>query len=97
MRQCCPCVKARHYEAYRSSGGKSPEFLSIIKGESGWRMLHNEGALSLTAYSSPRFCQSNEGGGGAGHVVRMVQSRKACDILVGNLEGKRPLGRPSHR
>jgi hypothetical protein len=30
----------------------------------------------------------------AGHVARIVEKRNAYRILVGNPEGKRPLGRP---
>jgi hypothetical protein len=33
----------------------------------------------------------------AGHVARMGEKRNAYRILVGNLEGKRPLRRPRHR
>jgi hypothetical protein len=33
----------------------------------------------------------------AGHVARMREKRNACRILVGKLEGKRPLGRPRRR
>jgi hypothetical protein len=33
----------------------------------------------------------------AGHVARMVEKRNAYGILVGNPEGKRPLGRPRLR
>ena len=33
----------------------------------------------------------------AGHVARMEQSRNAYRVLVGKLEGKRPLGRSRHR
>ena len=32
-----------------------------------------------------------------GHVARMEQSGNAYRILVGKLEGKRPLGRPRRR
>jgi hypothetical protein len=32
-----------------------------------------------------------------GHVARMEENRNAYVILVGKPEGKRPLGRPSHR
>jgi hypothetical protein len=32
-----------------------------------------------------------------GHVARMEEKRKACRILVGKPEGKRPLGRPRCR
>jgi hypothetical protein len=31
------------------------------------------------------------------HVARMGEMRNACNILVRKPEGKRPLGRPSHR
>jgi hypothetical protein len=33
----------------------------------------------------------------AGHVARMGEKRNACTLLVGNPEGKRPLGRPRRR
>jgi hypothetical protein len=33
----------------------------------------------------------------AGHVARMREKGNLCRILVGNLEGKRPLGGPRHR
>jgi hypothetical protein len=33
----------------------------------------------------------------AGHVARIGAKRNAYRILVGKLEGKRPLGRPRHR
>ena len=33
----------------------------------------------------------------AGHVARMEQSRSAYRVLVGKLEGKRPLGRSRRR
>ena len=33
----------------------------------------------------------------AGHVVRMGEGRGVHRVLVGKPEGKRPLGRPSHR
>ena len=32
-----------------------------------------------------------------GHVARMGEEREVCRVLVGKLEGKRPLGRPSCR
>ena len=31
------------------------------------------------------------------HVGRMGERRGICRVLVGNPEGKRPLGRPKHR
>jgi hypothetical protein len=33
----------------------------------------------------------------AGHVARVGKKRNAYRMLVGNPEGKRPLGRPRHR
>jgi len=33
----------------------------------------------------------------AGHVARMGEERGVCRVLVGKLEGKRPLGRPRRR
>ena len=33
----------------------------------------------------------------AGHVVHMGEKRVICRVLVGKLEGKKPLGRPRHR
>jgi hypothetical protein len=32
-----------------------------------------------------------------GHVVRMGKKRKPCTLLVGEPEGRRPLGRPRRR
>jgi hypothetical protein len=32
-----------------------------------------------------------------GHVAHMGEKRNACRILVGNPEGKRPIGRPRRR
>jgi hypothetical protein len=33
----------------------------------------------------------------SGHVARLGEKRNACRLLVGNPEGKRPLGRPRRR
>jgi hypothetical protein len=33
----------------------------------------------------------------AGHVAHMVEKRNACRVLMGRQQGKRPLGRSSHR
>jgi hypothetical protein len=55
----------------------------------GWRKQHNEELHSL--YSSPSIIKN------AGHVAQMGVKRKAYRILVGNPEGKRPLGRPRRR
>jgi hypothetical protein len=61
-----------------------------------WRKLHNEDLCDL--YSSPsivRIMKSRMRW--AGHVARMGEKRNAYRLLVGNPEGKRPLGRPRHR
>jgi hypothetical protein len=61
-----------------------------------WRKLHNEELNDL--YSSPntiRVIKSRRMRWR--HVARMGQKRGAYRILVGRLEGKRPLGRPRRR
>jgi hypothetical protein len=62
-----------------------------------WRKLHNEELHNL--YSSPSIIRMIKPTRMrlAGHVVQMGKKRKACRILVGKLEGKRPLGRPRRR
>jgi hypothetical protein len=63
----------------------------------GWRKLHNEELHNL--YSSPciiRMIKSRRMRW-AEHVTRMGKKRNAYRILVGKLEGKRPLGRPRRR
>jgi hypothetical protein len=59
-----------------------------------WRKPHNEELHNL--YSSPsivRVIKSKR----MGYVARMGEKRNAYRILVGEPEGKRPLGRPRHR
>jgi hypothetical protein len=50
-------------------------------------------------YSSPSIIRiiKSRRMGWAGHVARIAQKRNAYRILVGNPEGKRPLGRPRRR
>jgi hypothetical protein len=58
-----------------------------------WRNLRNEELRDM--YSSPiiiRIIKSRRMGW-AGNVARMGKKRKACRLLVGKPEGKRPLGR----
>jgi hypothetical protein len=63
----------------------------------GWRKLHNEEIYNL--YSSPSIIRmiKSRRMRWAGHVARMGLKRNAYRILVGNPEGKRPLGRPKRR
>jgi hypothetical protein len=63
----------------------------------GWRKLHNEEHNNL--YSSPSIIRMTKSRRmrWAGHVARMGAKRNTYRILVGNPEGKRPLGRPRRR
>jgi hypothetical protein len=63
----------------------------------GWRKLHNEELHNL--YSSPSIIIliKSRTMKWVGLVARMGEKRNAYRILVGNLEGKRPLGRPRCR
>jgi hypothetical protein len=60
-----------------------------------WRKLHNEELHNL--YSSPDIISKSRRMMWAGHVARMGEERKVYKVLVGNPEGKRPLGRPRRR
>jgi hypothetical protein len=62
-----------------------------------WRELHNEELHNL--YSSPNIIRmiKSRRNRWAGYVARMGETRNACRILVGQPEGKRPLGRPRRR
>ena len=59
--------------------------------------MHNEELNGL--YSSPNIVQviKSRRMRWAGHVVRMGEKREAYRVLMGKLEGKRPLGRPRRR
>jgi hypothetical protein len=59
----------------------------------GWRKLHNEKLHNL--YCSPSIIRiiKSRRMRWAGHVARMGENRNAYRILVGNPEGKTPLGR----
>jgi hypothetical protein len=62
-----------------------------------WRKLHIGELHNL--YSSPDIVRQIKSRRmrWAGHVARMAERRNVCSVLVGNPEGKRPLGRPRRR
>jgi hypothetical protein len=62
-----------------------------------WRKLHNEKLNNL--YCSPNVVRviKSRRMRWAGHVACMREGRGAYRVLVGEPEGKRPLGRPRHR
>jgi hypothetical protein len=63
----------------------------------GWRKLHNEELNNL--YSSPSIIRiiKSRRMRWVGHVARMGEKRNVYRLLVGNTEGKRPVGRPRRR
>jgi hypothetical protein len=62
-----------------------------------WRKLHSDELHSL--YSSPNIVRviKSRRMKWAGHVARMGEGKGVYGVLVGRLEGKRPLGRPRRR
>ena len=62
-----------------------------------WRKLHNEDLRDL--YPLPNIVRviKSRRKKWAGHVARMGEGRVVHRVLVGNPEGKRPLGRPRRR
>jgi hypothetical protein len=61
------------------------------------RKLHNGELHNI--YSSPDIIRQAKSRrmGWAGHVARMGEGRNLYRVLVGNPEGKRPLGRPRRK
>jgi hypothetical protein len=62
-----------------------------------WRKLHNEELHDL--YSSPSIIRiiKSRRMRWEGHVARIGEKRIAYRLLVGKIDGKRPLGRPRRR
>jgi hypothetical protein len=62
-----------------------------------WRKLHNDELYSL--YSSPNIIMAIKSRRmrWAGHVARMGEGGGVYRVLVGKLEGKRPVGSPRRR
>jgi hypothetical protein len=62
-----------------------------------WRKLHNEELNYL--YSLPNIVRvvKSRRMRWTGNVARMGEDRGVHRVLVGNLDGKRPLGRPRRR
>jgi len=62
-----------------------------------WRRSHNEELNDL--YSSPNIVRVIKSSRirWAGHVARMDEERGVYRVLVGKLEGRRPLGRARRR
>ena len=67
----------------------------VVTGE--WRRLHNEELNDL--YCSPNIVREIKSRrmGWAGHVARIGEDRGVYRVLVGKLEGRRPLGRRRRR
>jgi hypothetical protein len=62
-----------------------------------WRKLHNEELSDLYALPSIVRVVKSRRMRWAGHVARMGERRGVHRVLVGNPEGKRPLGRSRRR
>jgi hypothetical protein len=60
-----------------------------------WRKLHNEEFHNL--YSSPDRIIKSRSMRWAVHLARIGAKRNTYRILVGKLEGKRPVGRPRRK
>jgi hypothetical protein len=63
----------------------------------GCRRLHNEELHNLLVSSNIIRVIKSRMMIWSGHVARMGETRNSCSILVGKLEGRKPLGRPRRR
>jgi hypothetical protein len=63
----------------------------------GWIKLHNEELHNLYCSSNVIRMIKSRKMRWAGHVPRMGKNKYAYSVLVGNPEGKKPLGRRRHR
>jgi hypothetical protein len=75
----------------RILGSKSDEII----GER--RKLHSEELSNLYSSSNTIRMIKSRSVRWTGHVARTGEKRNSYRVLVGNPEGKRPLGRPRHR
>jgi hypothetical protein len=62
-----------------------------------WRKLHNEKLHNLCSLLNITRTIKSRRMRWTGRVARLVEKRNAYRVLVGELEGKRPLGRPRCR
>ena len=62
-----------------------------------WRKLHNEELNDVYSSQNIILVMKSRRMRWAGHVARMGTRRGAHRVLVANLDGKIPLGRPRHR
>jgi hypothetical protein len=67
------------------------------EGTGEWRKLHNEELHDLYSASNIVRVIKSRRMRWAGHVARLGKGRDVYRVLVGNPEGKRPLGRPRRR
>jgi hypothetical protein len=62
-----------------------------------WRKLHIEELHNLYSWPSVIRMIESRSMRWAGHVAHIGKERNTYRVLMGKPEGKRPLGRPSHR
>jgi hypothetical protein len=62
-----------------------------------WRKLHNDELHNLYSSLNTVRVIKSRGMRWTGHVACMGEGRGVYRVLVGNPEGKRPLGRPRRR